>query len=587
MPSPVGSYLQRVHDELLGMRAGEVADYIPALAAADPEPFGICLATVDGAVYAVGDADREFTIQSISKPFTYALAIADRGLDEVLDHIGVEPSGEAFNQISLDRHGRPRNPMINAGAIAAASLVEGADPFGRILDWYGRWAGRELRLDTEVYAGESETGHRNRAIAHLLRSGGVVGGDPERALDAYFRQCSVLVTARDLAVMAATLAARGRHPTTGETLAEGPVVDQVLSVMTTCGMYDGAGRWLVDVGMPAKSGVAGGVIGVLPGQLGIAVFSPRLDEVGNSARGVAAFQRIAADLQLHFLHAGRPAGRTVARTYSVSAAPSTRRRGPDARRALDAATDRSVVLEIVGEVVFSGAEAIARRVAREPATLVVLDLARATQVDDAATDLLGTLAAQLAEQGRTLVVAGLPDAPAGVRAFAGLDEAKEWCEDELLGAAGVVERDGPVSLDEHPLGAALTTADREALRGLAAARRFAPGEILVRRGDRATSIFALLDGEAEVVLPQAAGGPGGQRRLTTLAAGSTFGESAISGGARTADIVALTAGELLEIDTVALERGDPGLRAAIYAYLLRVSHEALERATRRIDALAT
>ena len=584
-PSPVDGYLREVYDEFVTVTDGQVADYIPALASADPEPFGICMATVDGAVYACGDVEREFTMQSTSKPFTYALAITDCGLAEVLDHVGVEPSGEAFNEISLDSRGRPRNPMINAGAITSASLVQGDSPFDRILQWYGRWAGRELTVDEEVYQGESQTGHRNRAIAHLLRGSGAVSSDPERALDAYFRQCSVSVTVQDLAVMAGTLAARGRNPITGDQVVTGPVVDQVLSVMTTCGMYDAAGQWLVDVGMPAKSGVAGGVIGVLPGQLAIAVFSPRLDPVGNSVRGVLAFQKIARDLELHFLHAGRPALQTVQHSYSVAEMPSTRRRGATARAALDSTPAETVVMTIGGDLVLAGVVAICRRVVESPARYVVLDLEHCSGLDSAAARLFSTLGDDLAQEGRTLVLVGsAADAVASstIRTFASLDPAKEWCEDELLRRAGVAEAPVRLELAEHPLAASLSAAGREELANVTQRQRFSAGDHLVHRGDDAATIFLLLEGEVQVVVS----GSGAPHRLTTLPAGSTFGESALAGGTRSADIIAITDGEVAELRTGDLHTASPELRAAVLAYLLQISHQALDRATRRIDALS-
>ena len=256
------AHLERLHVRHANDRSGELAAYIPELAKADPSWFGICVATVGGAVYEVGDTRQPFTLQSISKPLTYGLALADHGEAAVRARIGVEPTGDAFNAIALSPgSGIPFNPMVNAGAIAAAGLVGPSvdrSAFERIADTYSAWAGRPLQVDESVYRSERETGHRNRAISHLLRSTGALGGDPDEAVDRYFRQCSVTVDARDLALMGATLAAGGRHPLTGTRVAEPSVVRAMLSVMATCGMYDGAGEWLFDIGLPAKSGVSGG-----------------------------------------------------------------------------------------------------------------------------------------------------------------------------------------------------------------------------------------------------------------------------------------------------------------------------------------
>ena len=253
-----------------------------------------------------GDDHVAFTIQSVSKPFVYALALVDRGLDDVLANVGAEPSGEAFNAISLEPGtGRPANPMINAGAIATTALVAGADTderFARILDLMSRCAGRSLEVDERVHASESATGDRNRALAYLMAASGSLSGPVEATVDTYFRQCSVLVTVHDLAVMAATLATGGSNPVTGETVLPPDVARHVLSVMATSGMYDYSGRWMLSVGLPAKSGVSGGLIAVSPGKFGVGVFSPRLDERGNTVRGVAAVTSLSSRLGLHLLH---------------------------------------------------------------------------------------------------------------------------------------------------------------------------------------------------------------------------------------------------------------------------------------------
>lgn len=304
MRSPIPDYLAAVL-EACEPDDGSVADYIPELAAADPDRLGICMATLDGAVYSAGDSNVEFTIQSMSKPFVYALAIADRGLEAVLEKVDVEPSGEAFNVISLEPEtGRPENPMINAGAILTHSLVGGngdEERFERILDLFSRCAGRQLSYDESVFTSEWSTSHRNLAMGHMLKAVGVMEEDPIEVVRGYVKQCSIKVTCRDLALMAATLAGGGVHPETGEQIFSREVIRQALSVMTTCGMYDAAGDWITTVGIPAKSGVGGGILGALPGQVGIAVFSPRLDEHGHSVRGVEVFERLSVDMGLHMM----------------------------------------------------------------------------------------------------------------------------------------------------------------------------------------------------------------------------------------------------------------------------------------------
>ena len=237
--SAVSAYLARLHATHGAIDEGEVATYIPELSRADPSLFGICLATVDGAVYEAGDTHAPFTIQSMSKPLTYALALERLGTAAVRGRMGVEPSGDAFNEISLSPEtGMPRNPLINAGAIACAGLVanDSEDPFALLLETYSRYAGRELEIDESVYRSERDTGHRNRGMAHILRNFGVID-DADAALDLYFRQCSVSVDCRDLAVIAATLANGGANPLTGERAVGEEVVRDVLSVMASCGMF--------------------------------------------------------------------------------------------------------------------------------------------------------------------------------------------------------------------------------------------------------------------------------------------------------------------------------------------------------------
>lgn len=299
---PLGLVLRAAHARRVGDRTGALADYIPQLAAVDPEPFGIAIATVDGRLIAAGDAQVPFTIQSVSKAFVYGMALELVGHDAVLARVGVEPSGDAFNAIVFDPHtNRPFNPMVNAGAITATGIIHEATgkAFEFILDRLSAAAGRRLDVDEAVYRSESETGHRNRAIGHLLRNAGALQGNVDDVLDAYFRQCAILVTASDLACMGATLANIGENPTTRDQVFAVTAVRSTLAVMFTCGMYDYSGHWAYDCGIPAKSGVGGGIVGIVNRQLGIGSYSPRLDPKGNSVRGVAAFKDLGDELGLH------------------------------------------------------------------------------------------------------------------------------------------------------------------------------------------------------------------------------------------------------------------------------------------------
>jgi glutaminase len=292
-----------LHKKYSSRNDGEVATYIPELGKADPEDFGICIATSDGRTFEAGDSDRLFTIQSISKPFTFGMALEAHGQEKISRHVGVEPSGDAFNSIELEKGtNRPFNPMINAGAITVSALLYehyGDEALEQMLARFSAAAGRELSVDEDVYQSESRTGHRNRAIAHLLLNFGMIGEKVEPALDLYFKQCSILVNSRDLAIMGATLSNLGKNPVTGEDVFDIDRVKDMLSIMLTCGMYDYSGQWAYKVGVPAKSGVSGGVMAVVNRQLGVATYSPRLDARGNSCRGIDVSVDLAQELGLH------------------------------------------------------------------------------------------------------------------------------------------------------------------------------------------------------------------------------------------------------------------------------------------------
>jgi glutaminase len=283
-------------------RGGAVDQSIPALASADPEMLGAALVDVDGAVSTASDADMLFSVQSAVKPFLFALALVDTD-GGALDRVGIEPTGEAFDAVKLESGtGRPPNPMVNAGAILTAALVHGnsADERSeRILRGLSAFAGRPLSVDEDVAADEHLLGDRNHALAHLMRSEGTLRITADDAVAAYARACAVLVDAEALAVMGATLAAGGRNPVTGELVVPPAVARDVVSVMATCGVYDGSGRWMRSVGVPAKSSVSGAIVLAAPGILGAAVISPPLDERGTSVRGHLAADLLSGELGLH------------------------------------------------------------------------------------------------------------------------------------------------------------------------------------------------------------------------------------------------------------------------------------------------
>ena len=294
-----------LHEIFANEHGGEVATYIPELAKVDPDLFGIAITRLDGTQFTAGDCATAVTIQSVSKPFAYANVLEHVPTEEITSRVGIEPSGDPFNEISLDSHNRPQNPLINAGAIAISSLAPGnshATKLKGILDTLAAFMGQEqVEIDRNVLASETTTGYRNFAIAYMLKSLGSLPCDVPDVIERYFTQCSVLVTARDLSVMAATLAGGGVNPLTHRRVISPETARSVLSVMLAAGMYDYAGTWLHDVGIPAKSGVSGAVIAVVPGRFGISVLSPRLDEHGNSVRGIKVCEMLARDMGLHLL----------------------------------------------------------------------------------------------------------------------------------------------------------------------------------------------------------------------------------------------------------------------------------------------
>ena len=295
--------INRLHDQYRFLRDGKPASYIPELAKANPDDFAIVVVDAKGTVYKAGDADRLFSMQSTSKPFSYGMILEDCGRAFIHSKVGVEPTGEAFNSIvELEKHThRPFNPMINSGAIVVSGLIQGATLEEReknVLARFSQYLDHPLSIDNTVFESEKKTAHRNRSIAHLLRHFGVFESDIEATLDIYFKQCSIMVNTVDLAMMAATLANGGVQPRTKVQALKKEFVGDMLALMFTCGMYDSSGEWAYSVGVPAKSGVSGAIFGVVPGEYGIAVYSPPIDEKGNSLRGLRVFKDLSRELNL-------------------------------------------------------------------------------------------------------------------------------------------------------------------------------------------------------------------------------------------------------------------------------------------------
>jgi glutaminase len=293
--------LKEAHAKFQGVTEGANADYIPVLAQVPSNLFGIALVTTDGRVYTTGDSDSLFSIQSISKVFTLARVMQDAGEEIIEDTVGVDATGQVFNSIvAIEQYkGHEMNPLVNPGAIATTGMVKGAtdtEKWAKIIATYDQFAGRQLAVNQEVYKSESDTNQRNQAIGMLMYAYGLIKDDPKMVTDVYTRQCSVNVSAKDLATMAATLANGGENPITKKQVIDPDHIPNILAVMATAGLYDDSGIWLYNVGLPAKSGVGGGIIAVAPGRFGVAAFSPPLDAAGNSVRAQRAIQYVSEQL---------------------------------------------------------------------------------------------------------------------------------------------------------------------------------------------------------------------------------------------------------------------------------------------------
>ena len=589
---PFADTIRDLHSRLSEVRDGAVADYIPELGRADPELFGIAVATVDGAVHASGDTEHPFTIQSISKALIFGMALEHHGLEGVLARVGVEPTGDAFNSIEVDeRSGRPFNPMVNAGAIVTTSLVAGEDherSRDRLVAYMSRFAGRRLEIDESVYASERATGDRNRAMAWFMRGLGMLD-DVDAALDLYFAQCSVLVTTHDLAVIAATLGNGGVNPVTGARALAHEHVERVLAVMATCGMYDFAGEWLYTVGLPAKSGVAGGVIAVLPGQLGIGVFSPRLDPRGNSVRGVRVCQELASRQRLHQYRPGLVSTDAVARSSGADVVCSRRSRSVEEGRALVQHGARIRVYELRGDLVFGSAERLVRTVLGDLGDIgwAILDFRRVTGTDGCAWELLAGLAGRARDHGVRLVVSNRDRSPVAIETAASTDEALERCEQDLLLTVLGERRDPAVPLEDQPLLAGLAPDAVRAICDACTPVQLAAGDVLFREGDPPDAIFFVGSGRVSAQLSR----PDERRvqRLQGMGPGMAFGELALfDERPRSADVVAEGPATVWRLPVEALseiEETHPGVTTDLLRGVARLLAGRLRRATEVVRLL--
>ncbi len=600
-PPPLQQFLEGCYQQFRTDNSGAVADYIPELKRANPENFGVSAVTIDGHVYEAGDSQVQFTIQSVSKAFVFAFALELLGLDQVEARIGVEPSGEAFNSIRLTADNRPFNPMVNAGAIACSGLIweaRRADAFEVIRQTLGRFAGRELGVDEAVYASERETGDRNRAIGWLLRNYSVIKDNVNEVLDVYFRQCAILVNARDLATMAATLANRGVNPVTGDQVVKPNVVARTLSVMTSSGMYDYAGEWTYRVGIPAKSGVGGGIVAALPSQIGLGTFSPRLDVHGNSIRGLKVCEALSERFDLHFLNRSADVRTCVMADYDIANISSRRIRHPREQHLLEQCHGDVRVLELIGALNFATMDHVTRKLSgeRPNSPLLILDFRRVPDITMAGARLLAENLASLIGLGVTPILTGFERASALGRALSAatadlhrlrwfelLDDAIEWAEDQVIYRHGGFETiHDAVELGEQTLLAGLSAREMAAIEVLSIRRTFKKGERIIVAGDAATSLFFLQSGMVSVKLPSGV-------RLASLGPGMEFGEMALIEPTRSADVWADTAVGGLELPLSAFatfRAGHPEAGHRVMTNLAALLSRRLILANAKVDLLS-
>ncbi len=454
---------------------------------------------------------------------------------------------------------RPFNPMVNAGAMAVAALMPGdtaQERIGTMLNLFSDLAGRRLEIDEQVFRSENATGHRNRAIAYMMLNSGMIERDPIEALDLYFRQCSITVSCRDLAMMAATLANDGINPLTGVSVFEPHYVRDVLSVMNSCGMYNYAGQWSYEVGMPAKSGVSGCIMAVIPGQVGIGVYSPPLDAQGNSVRGIKVCQDISNEFELHAFNNRTNVRSVIRRVYRGDRVRSSRLRTAQERDLLDVEGAKSAVIEVQGALYFGTTEQLLRRIAElsETARYIIVDFKRVHLADSSACKLILRLAHSMRAGQTELLFAEIAnDGPlAGIsrelakhetdrllRVFRDVDAALEWCEDQLLSNMLHQNAEPKFALSELDVFKGLNAEEYRLVETIVNPLIFEKGEVIIREGDHAKLFFVLARGSVsvQIKIPTQTGEK--RRRVASIGPGLTFGEMALfGGGARSADVVA-------------------------------------------------
>ena len=555
IPLPLDIFLKNIYGNILLNKSGKTADYIPELSRVNPNQFGIALASSDGYIHEIGDSLQEFTIQSISKAFAYSLALELVGEKEVNKIIGVEPSGEAFNSIRFQNDNRPFNPMINAGAIACTALicsVEKSIAFKKIQKIMSDFAGRNLSLDEKVFKSENATGDRNRAIAWLLKNNKIIKTNVEQSLVTYFKQCSLLVSARDLATMGATLACNGINPVTKKRVISVENALKTMSIMVSSGMYDYSGEWVYRVGFPAKSGVGGGIIAALPSQFGMGTFSPPLDRQGNSVRGIEVCKRISSYYNLHILEIEGNIKDSIVASYNLQNIRSSTERKEKNIKILEKFGAKAHVYELAGSINFMSVDYIVRRLQElDEKEFIILSMRKVSQLSSGADKLLDAFIQTLNSLSTKIIfsdiefnsqtwnkifgsLGNMEDNK--TRLFENNNEAIRWVEDFLIQKYSTDEKVNiNENLKEQFLFKALSNSDLDFLKERMIEKKFKKNVKIISKGDEADGIYFLQSGKVDIAINL-------QKSLTTLNAGTCFGEFALiePKSKRSANVITLT-----------------------------------------------
>lgn len=642
MISPLHRYLSEMLENLRPMTSGTVNPVTEVATSPDINKVGLTITTVNGHQYSSGDTDHKFAIQSIAKVFAYGLALDDLGPTEVGKKVDVEPSGDPFNEISLQQNtGRPANPMINAGAIATVGLIKGKGGTDRItrisrhMKLAAEGSPGDLDINRTVYHAENIGGHRNRALAWLLRSFEIIDSDPEPVVQDYFLECSTDITTENLSMMAATLANKGVNPVTGREVFSEETTRQVLAVMMTCGMYDAAGNWMIDIGLPAKSGVDGGIMVVVPGQLGIGVYSAPLDNHGNSVRGAAAIRRVTRDLGLHYADAAPLGGSTLRAHYSLADASLGVVRSTELSRITSQFGDRCQILEVSGDLGFAETETMARTIVEmeEDVSMVIIDFQGVDDYGRAAILMLASLTSSWRDNGKDIIFIDwgeslveslleytsvrddlyLPDprekakaASAGqidlpwdaesieaeitgeFRLFDNRSAALEWAELRLAQryAREILQTDdSPREPETAPVFEFLDDRDVNELSGYMELRSYTADTVIRRVGQPFGGLYFVRSGRVEL----AAEGQGDARyRHVYLSPGTTFGEFALSyTGRQLTTIRAVDDVEVLVLSAqkiASIEKTNPQLAIRLWTAIAREAYTVLEQSSREAGA---